>query len=121
MKAPSNKIHDYVDDLLAKPNPHVALELFQDETGMKLLHKGKLLVECALTKEGIVSAGYMAKALGSEIPSLGQKITVRVSTGVLFRAVSISTLDFKKEESFVILERLLAESQMQLGVKSAES
>ena len=39
----------------------------------------------------------------------------RVSTGVLFRAMSIASLDFKVQESFVLLDRLLEEAASQRG------
>ena len=95
------------------PRAHLALELSQDDSGLKLLHQGKPLVECYLTREGMAAAGYMAKALGVQIPPLGESVTARVSTGVLFRALSISSLDFNNEESFILLERWLEEAEIQ--------
>ena len=60
----------------------------------------------------------MAEALGVEVPPLGSSVDARVSTGVLWRAISISCLDLRKRESFLILERLLAEADMQRGAGS---
>ena len=57
----------------------------------------------------------MAEALGVKVPPLGGSVDARVSTGVLWRAISISCLDFRKEESLVLLERLMAEAEMQRG------
>ncbi|MCE2462799.1 MAG: hypothetical protein J4F46_02635 [Dehalococcoidia bacterium] len=57
----------------------------------------------------------MAEALGVEVPPLGESVEARVSTGVLWRAISISCLDFRKKESYVLLERLLEEARMQRG------
>ena len=90
-------------------------ELRQDDDGLKLLHQGRPLVECYLTREGMAAGGYMAKALGAPLPAVGKGVAVRASTGVLFRAVSIASLDFSVEESFVLLERLLEEAEMQRG------
>jgi hypothetical protein len=42
-------------------------------------------------------------------------VETSVSTGVLWRAISISCLDFRKKESYVLLERLLEEARMQRG------
>jgi len=94
------------------------LELKQGEGGLTLLYQGKTLVECFLTMEGMAAGGYMAKALGVDIPAAGESVAARVSTGVLFRAVSIASLDFSIDESFVLLERWMEEAEMQRGGSS---
>ena len=109
---------DYAEELTSVPSAHVALELRQDESGLKLLHRDRPLVECNLTREGMAAGAYMAKALGIKMPPLDESVSARVSTGVLFRAVSIATLDFGNEESFVLLERWLEEAEMQRGGSS---
>ncbi len=94
------------------------MELKQGEGGLTLLYQGKTLVECFLTMEGMAAGAYMAKALGVEIPAAGESVAARVSTGVLFRAVSIASLDFSVDESFVLLERWMEEAEMQRGGSS---
>ena len=111
-------IHDYSSELLDTPRAHLALELKQGEGGLTLLYQGKTLVECFLTMEGMAAGAYMAKALGVEIPAAGESVAARVSTGVLFRAVSIASLDFSVDESFVLLERWMEEAEMQRGGSS---
>ena len=106
---------DYADDLMAIPKAHLALELTQDERGLKLSHSGKRVAECYLTREGMMAATYLAQALGTKVPPLGETVKVRVSTGVLFRAVSIVNLDFNNEVSYVLLERWLEEAEEQRG------
>ena len=108
-------VTDYADELTSRPRAHLVLELRQDEAGLKLLYQDRPLVECPLTREGMASAGYMAKALGARIPPVGQSTKARVSTGVLFRAISIASLDFSVEESFVLLDRWLEEAEAQRG------
>ena len=110
-----SRVHDYAEELTSTPRAHLRLELRQDDDGLKLLHQDRPLVECYLTREGMAAGGYMAKALGAPLPPVGESVPVRVSTGVLFRAVSIASLDFGVEESFVLLERLLEEAEMQRG------
>ena len=105
----------HADELLAVPRAHLHLELRQDAEGLMLFHDGNVLVECSLTRQGMVAAGYMAQALGVKIPPLGESVAARVSTGVLYRAIAIPRLDFDKEESFVLLDRLLEEAEMQRG------
>ena len=106
-------VSEYADELISVPRAHVVLELSQDDGGLKLLHQGKTLVECYLTREGMAAAGYMAKALGVDVPALGESVQARVSTGVLFRAVSIASLDFSNRQSFFLLDRWLEEAEMQ--------
>ena len=106
---------DYADELMSAPRAHLALELAQDDGGLKLSHEGKAVVECRLTREGMIAAAYMAQALGTRVPPLGESVKARVSTGVLFRAVSIASLDFNNDASYVLLERWLEEAEQQRG------
>ena len=112
------KVSDYYEELVSVPRAHLRLELRQDDNGLTLLYDGRSLVECSLTQEGMLAGGFMAKALGQSVPPLGKSIIARVSTGVLYRAVAVAGLDFDKEESYVLLERLLEEADMQRGGSS---
>ena len=107
------KVYDYADELVSTPRAHLRLELSQDESGLDLSFEGKRLAECYLTSEGMLAGGFLAKALGVSVPALGESVTARVSTGVLFRALGVVGLDFGKDESFVILDRLLEEAEIQ--------
>ena len=49
-------------------------------------------------------------------PTVGLRLAKQ--TGVLYRAMGISSLDFGKEESYVLLDRLLEEAEMQRGGSS---
>ncbi len=109
------EVYDYAIDLLDTPRAHLVLELKQDDDGLTLLYEGRTLVECFLTREGMAAGAYMTKALGVGIPAMGESTKARVSTGVLFRAVSIAALDLSKEESFLLLDRWLEEAEMQRG------
>ena len=64
---------------------------------------------------GMLAAGFVAQALGTKVPPLGESVTARVSTGVLFRVLGVAGLDYKKEESYVLLDRLLEEAERQRG------
>ena len=81
----------------------------------------RTIVRCFLTRQGMTAAGFMARALGVPVPPLGETAHARVSTGVLYRAVGIASLDFDLEASYVLLERLLEEAEMQRGGSSAET
>ena len=108
-------VTEYAEELLDAPRAHLVLELSQDSEGLKLAYRDDLLVECRLTRQGMAAGAYMAKALGVRIPALGETVRARVSTGVLFRAMSIASLDFDEEASMIMLARLLDEAEMQRG------
>jgi len=111
-------VSDYAQELISVPRAHLPLVLRQDENGLALLHDGRMVVECYLTREGMAAAGFMAQSLGAKVPPLGKTVAARVSSGVLFRAVSIATLDFSNDESYVLLDRWLEEAEMQRGGSS---
>ncbi len=121
MTSPHAEIADYADELLATPRAHLRLELTQDTDGLALLHDGRPLVRCFLTRQGILAGGFMARALGVPLPPLGETTHARVSTGVLYRAVGVASLDFDSEASHLLLERLLEEADMQRGGSSDET
>ena len=108
-------VTEYATELLDTPRAHLILELSQDGEGLKLAYRDGLLVQCRLTRQGMAAGAYMARALGVRIPALGDTVRARVSTGVLFRAMSIASLDFDEEASMVVLSRLLDEAEMQRG------
>lgn len=111
-------VTEFADDLITRPRAHLRLELKQDERGLSLLLGNDLLAQCYLTREGMMAGGFLARSLGVSIPPLGESVTARVSTGVLYRALGICQLDFTEEASYVLLDRLLEEAEMQRGAKS---
>lgn len=112
-------VSDYAQELISVPKAHLRLELRQDESGLALYHDGRSLVECPLTQEGMVAAGFMSQALGAKVPPLGGSIQVKASTGVLYRAIAVAGLDFGNQESLDLLTRLLEEADEQRGATSA--
>ncbi len=109
---------EYADKIISVPRAHVRVLLRQSKGGVTLLHERKALTKCYITRSGMRAARLMAEALGVEVPPLGGSVEARVSTGVLWRAISISCLDYRKKESYVLLERLLEEAKMQRGSRS---
>jgi hypothetical protein len=107
---------EYADEVISVPRAHVRVTLHQGKGGVTLLHEGrKALTRCYINRSGMRAAHFMAEALGVEVPHLGESVEARVSTGVLWRAISISCLDLRKKESLALLERLLEEASMQRG------
>ena len=112
---PDVEVFEYADRLLDVPRSHVRLRLVQDEDGLTVVHDDADLMRFHLTRNGMAAAGYVAKALGVKVPALGQDVAARVSTGVLFRALSIARLDLSNEASLPLLGRLLDEAEIQRG------
>ena len=106
---------EYADEIASVPRAHIRVRLSQTKGGVTLLHRGRALTRCYISRPGMMAARFMAEALGVEVPPLGKHVEAAVSTGVLWRAVSISCLDLRKPESLLLLERLLEEAQRQRG------
>ena len=106
---------EYADEIVSVPRAHVRITLRQVQEGVTLLHQGRALTKCYINPSGMRAALFMAQALGVDVPPLGGSVDASVSTGVLWRAISISCLDLRKRESYPILERLLDEANMQRG------
>ena len=109
-------VFDGADSLVETPRAHLVLKMRQGRDGMVVLHQGQALVHCYLTRNGMLTAGFVAEALGLKVPSLGEEAQARVSTGVLFRALAIARLDLSNDSSFPLLERLLEDAAMQRGL-----
>ena len=112
------EITDYAEELMSVPRAHVRMEYSQTNSGVVLTHEGNELVKCPLTRSGMAAAGFMSQAMGVELPTLNETVNVRVSTGVLFRVVTIAGLDFENDASFAILDRMLEEAELQRGSAS---
>ncbi|MCS7207473.1 MAG: hypothetical protein NZ951_06025 [Dehalococcoidia bacterium] len=110
----------YAEKVLATPRAHLSVTLRQGKGGVTLLHRGRALTVCPLSRNGMQAAVFVARALGVPVPPLGQKVQAEVSTGVLWRAIAISCLDFRKPSSYILLERLLEEAETLRGTTSAE-
>ena len=109
---------DYAYALIETPRAHLRMTLTQDADGLALVYQGKEVLRCRLTPNGMLAGGFAAQALGVKIPALGESAAVRVSTGVLYRAMGICGLDFSEDASYAVLERLLEEAAMQRGAAS---
>ena len=112
------EITDYAEELMSVPRAHVRMEYSQTNSGVVLTHEGNELVKCPLTRSGMAAAGFMSQAMGVELPTLNETVNVRVSTGVLFRVITIAGLAFENDASFAILARMLEEAELQRGSAS---
>jgi hypothetical protein len=121
MSVSRKKALEYADRLVSRPRGRVTVRLRQGREGVTLFHGSRAVTKCHLTRSGMRAAVYMAQALGVKVPPLGESVEAQVSTGVLWRAVSISCLDFRRPASYVLLERLLGEAEEMRGATSEEA
>ena len=111
------KALEYAEALLSTPQRSIPVTLAQTLKGVTLLHgRRRALTKCFLNPKGMRCAALMAEALGVSLPSLGQSVFTTVSSGVLLRAVNLSTIDPRIQELYPLIERLLEEAEMQRTV-----
>ncbi len=107
---------DYAEQLLSLPQRSIPVTLQQTIRGVTLLHRGRrALTKCYLNPKGMGSALLVAQALGVPLPPLGKSVSTAVSSGVLLRAVSLSTMDPRVPGLQPLIQRLLDEAEMQRG------
>ncbi len=58
----------------------------------------------------------MARALGVDLPPQGGKVSTKVPSGVLYRAIGISALDLRRPEALKVMAQLLATAELQRTV-----
>ena len=108
-------VSEFGDGLIEQPRAHLRMTLTQDERGLVLSYQDREVLRCYLTPNGMLAGGFVAQALGVKLPPLGESALARVSTGVLYRVLGVCQLNYSEEASYVVLERLLEEAQMQRG------
>ena len=111
-------VSDFGDELIATPRAHLRMTLAQDAEGLVLTYQDREILRCYLTPNGMIAGGFVAQALGTGVPPLGESAIARVSTGVLYRVLGVCQLDYSEEVSYVVLDRLLEEAQMQRGARN---
>lgn len=101
------------------PKGVMALTLFRGKSGVTLRYQGKVIARTSASRAGNQIAPFIALALGLPLPKLGATATAKVSSGVLYRILSISTLDLRQPEARQLLDYLLDEAATMRGFKSA--
>ena len=121
MSVSRRKAWTYAEQLLSRPQRNVPVVLRHGKGGVTLLHQGRALTRCYATATGRLAAEFVADALGVSLPPMGGSVMTSVSTGVLYRATSISNLDLRIPEAWQLLERLLIEATDQRDQRSEDS
>lgn len=107
---------DAAYELLNTPRSHLRVNLQHADGTITVDHKDQTLTGVELDKSGANAASAIAMALGVRIPPEGQATEVLVSTGLLYRVLAISDLDFNNPVAFELASELVDEAiSMQRG------
>ena len=102
--------------LLERPRSHLRVKLNQDKSGVSVTHKGRVLTRVYLNRSGMNAAVAMAEAMAIQLPALGGSNSGLISTGLLYRVLALSQLDFRNPTSFELAGTLVDEAiSMQRG------
>lgn len=104
---------------IERPKAQMEVTLYNGKQGLTLRYQGKVITKTHATRVGRMIAPYVAEGLGVSLPKLAKSTKAIVSSGVLFRVLSISSLDLRSEEARMLLAYLLNEAQAMRGFKSA--
>ncbi len=107
---------EYGYKLLERPRSHLRVELRQDKSGVSVTHKGRVLTRVFLNRSGMNAAVAMSEAMAIKLPALGESNSGLVSTGLLYRVLALSQLDFRNPASYELAGTLVDEAiSMQRG------
>ena len=107
---------EYGYKLLERPRSHLRVELRQDKSGVCVTHKGRVLTRVFLNRSGMNAAVAMSAAMAIKLPPLGDSNSGLVSTGLLYRVLALSQLDFRNPASYELAGTLVDEAiSMQRG------
>ena len=102
--------------LLETPRSHLRVKLEQTEDTVLLSYQDDVLTGVELDESGINAASAMAVALGVNVPRSGEAVEVLASTGLLYRVLALSDLDFTNPTAFELANHLVNEAiDMQRG------
>lgn len=106
---------------IERPKGEMVIDLYHGKTGLTLRYQGKVIARTSASVSGKQLAPYVAAALGVKLPPVGSMAKAVVSSGVMFRVLSISTIDLRNEESFILLDYLLQEASEMRAYQSSEA
>ena len=106
---------------IERPKGEMEITLYHGNTGLTLRYQGKVIAKTPASAAGKQIAPYVAAALGVKLPALGSAAKAVVSSGVMFRVLSISTMDLKNEESRILLDYLMSEAREMREFQSSEA
>ncbi|MBI4219893.1 MAG: hypothetical protein HY682_07115 [Chloroflexi bacterium] len=104
------KALDHAYQVLERPRAHMRVRLRQTRGGVSVLYDGRLLTKVYLNRSGMRAAMAIAQALGLRVPKLGETLEAVVSSGLLYRVIALSQIDYSKNEALELARHLLDEA-----------
>ncbi len=111
MPVSRKKALEYGYKLIEFPRPHIRITLRQTSSGVSVLHGRRLVTKVYLNRSGMSAAAAIAEAMGLPLPKVGGHVTTLVSSGLLYRVLALSQLDFKNEAALEVAARLVDEAR----------
>ena len=105
---------------IERPKARMRITLFHGKGGVTLRYEGQVVARTHASGVGRMLAPYLARALGVSLPPVGGKTEAVISSGVLYRVLSISTLDLRQKEAGLLLEYLLREAEEMREYRSSQ-
>ncbi|MFP6593856.1 MAG: hypothetical protein VB860_02620 [Dehalococcoidia bacterium] len=112
-----SKALEHAYKVLEQPRAHMRLTLTQTKSGLSLYYNGRVMTRVFVNRSGLSAAAAMGEALRVRVPKLGESVEARVSSGVVFRVLALSALDYRNELSFQLASRLIAEARDMQGTR----
>ncbi len=104
---------------IERPKGQMEITLRHGKGGVTLRYQGRVIARTHASAVGKRLAPYLAQALGVKLPPAGGQAKSVVSSGVLYRVLSISSLDLRTKEAQMLLRYLLQEAEGMRGYQSA--
>lgn len=115
-KAQRDAAREAAYELLNTPRSHLRVSLQHSAGAVTVIHKDQTLTGVELDQSGVNAASAIAVALGVSVPPEGQSVEVLVSTGLLYRVLALSDIDFNNPVAFELASNLVDEAiSMQRG------
>ena len=109
------RAQDYAETVINRPQGATPVTLRRHKNGVTLLHQGRALTKTHASKVGELQAMLMAEVLGVALPEVGGEVSTKVASGLLYRAIAVSSLDVRKPEALAVLGPLMRTAAMQRG------
>jgi hypothetical protein len=109
------RAQDYAEEVLNQPGGEKPVTLSRHKNGVTLLYRGRALTKTHASKVGELQAALMAEVLGVELPKPEEAVSTKVASGILYRAVAVSSLDIRRPEAQAVLAQLMRTAVMQRG------
>lgn len=103
-------IRDAAYELLSTPRSHLRIRFEHRDGAVTVAHNSQLLTGVELDDSGRNAASALSVALGIPVPPAGNANEVLVSTGLLYRILAISDLDFTNPVAFEVANNLVDEA-----------